>query len=269
MSKWSETDIRSFREAQRLAHESVLSIAKVLEVGMSEKEVCGLIEQYLNDIGVKSFFHKPFAWFGDRTKYHKFKNPLDFLPSKKLLKKGDVVILDVAPIVNGYVADVGYTFVFQDNPSLELKNARNILLKIRKEIPELFMSNLSTTEIWHKVENDLIESGFTNVYKKYPFSVLAHRVHKVPLKNMSGFISPFGLHSFWSIFSRGVFPELLGPKHKGSKLGVWAVEPHLGGDQFGAKFEELLIVEEDEQGKIKAKWIDDDVPHLKGGWPCL
>jgi hypothetical protein len=51
---------------------------------------------------------------------------------------------------------------------------------------------------------------------------------------------------------RLVFPEVLGPLHHGPKTGVWAIEPHIRVGAFGAKFEELLIVEPD-----RAYWLDD------------
>lgn len=45
---------------------------------------------------------------------------------------------------------------------------------------------------------------------------------------------------------------MLGPLHHGPKTGVWAIEPHIRVGAFGAKFEELLIVEAD-----RAYWLDD------------
>lgn len=44
--------------------------------------------------------------------------------------------------------------------------------------------------------------------------------------------------------------------------GLWAIEPHIGAQGFGAKFEELLVVEPD-----RAFWLDDDVPHRRNRAP--
>ena len=41
-------------------------------------------------------------------------------------------------------------------------------------------------------------------------------------------------------------------------IGLWAVEPHLGFQGVGAKWEELLVITEDD-----AFWLDDDVPHVR------
>lgn len=39
--------------------------------------------------------------------------------------------------------------------------------------------------------------------------------------------------------------------------GLWAVEPHLWGPGFGVKFEEILVVTEND-----AFWLDEELPHL-------
>jgi len=40
--------------------------------------------------------------------------------------------------------------------------------------------------------------------------------------------------------------------------GLWAVEPHVGLGAVGAKFEEILVVDERD-----ASYLDDDLPHLR------
>jgi hypothetical protein len=40
--------------------------------------------------------------------------------------------------------------------------------------------------------------------------------------------------------------------------GLWAVEPHIGHRGVGVKWEELLVVTEND-----AYWLDDDLPHVR------
>jgi hypothetical protein len=49
-----------------------------------------------------------------------------------------------------------------------------------------------------------------------------------------------------------VKPEVLNVDHRGAKTGIWAIEPHVRVGEFGCKFEELLVVEQD-----RAYWLDD------------
>ena len=244
-----------FRRAQRLAYQCALGISKELKEGWTERETATLMDTFLMDHGVRTFFHKSFAWFGDRTRFSGFTKYAHFMPSTTRLKEDDVIILDTAPVFEQYAGDIGYTTSLKPNPALDIAKER--LLKFRRDIPGFFESEMTPSQIWARVDQELKESGYDNIHSMYPFAVLGHRMHRMPLSNLPGIAIPFSLHSYWALLSRGLFPELLSPDHEGEKIGVWAIEPHLGGAGFGAKFEEILVVEKD-----RCYWLDDQVPHL-------
>ena len=251
-------ELDGFKKAQALSYDCAVTIAKELKPGWTEKQTSKLMDTFLKDHGVKHFFHKSFAWFGEHSKFHNFKTYFDFLPSKTTLKENDVIILDTAPIVNGFAGDIGFTFSL--TPNEELKKARSFLIKQREELQIFFSSELTADLIWKKIDENFKNSHYINCHKDYPFAVLGHRLHEIPFQNLPSIGIPFTLHSYWALFSRGLIPELLGPWHSGTKLGIWAIEPHLGlaSHPFGAKFEEILVVT-----KEKTYWLQDDVPHLK------
>lgn len=254
-SSWTEEDLAGHREAQRLAYQCATDIAAQIRVGLSEKRVAALMDTYLQDCGVKTFFHRSFAWFGERSAFEGFKSYFDFLPQDRELKEGEVVILDVAPIVKGYTADIGYTFSLTPNPQLE--KAQAFLLSLRQSIPKLFLSAQNVAQIYSEVDLAITRQGYQNRHSFYPGEVLGHRVHKCTLPFAPGLLRPFSLQAYLDLFSRGLFPELLGPHHQGDRRGLWAIEPHLGCQGFGAKFEEILVVTGE-----RAYWLDEEVPHL-------
>src|SRR5690606_31757968 len=96
-----------------------VDVARDLAPGVTEKEAARELGQRLRDEGVRSFFHQPFAWFGDRTCFRGFRTPLDFFPSGRRLEAGMPAILDVAPILEGYAADIGYAFSCGSNSIVE------------------------------------------------------------------------------------------------------------------------------------------------------
>jgi len=244
-----------FRKSQSLAYGCAIEIAQLLRVGWTEKKTAKMMDQWLGDHGVRSFFHKSFAWFGDRTRFQGFKHYTDFLPSKRVLSEDDVIILDTAPIFNGYTSDIGFTFALKPNEALN--QARADLLYFRDLIPKLFMKSECLGEVWRAVDFELVRMQYDNCHAEYPFGVLGHRIHQIPLSRFPGLSVPFSVHAFWSLLSRGLMPELLSENHRGKKEGLWAIEPHLGTQGFGIKFEEILVV--DDNG---ARWLTDDVPHL-------
>lgn len=255
----SETDAQGFKCAQRLAYEAAIAVGKELQEGWTEKQATDLMGTYLKDCGVKAFFHEPYAWFGDRTRFDGInrKKPLDFAPTDRRLKVEDAIILDVAPLVNGYIGDIGYSLSLE--PNTELENAMTFLRRLRKEIPKIFNEHLSHGgAIWKIIDNEIRLAGYDNIHKIYPFHVLGHRLRRVPFANLA-LKTPvrFSLHSVAQILAGGFFAELLNADHDGSLQGFWAIEPHIGGKGFGAKFEEVLVV--DSKG---CHWLDNEVPHL-------
>lgn len=227
---------------------------------MTERDAAQALEADLRRRGVHDWFHVPLAWFGERSSFQNMKGFRDYLPSTRKLEKGDVVILDIAPIVDGYIGDVGYTLCLDENPKFE--RVRASLSKLRLSIPNLFKSEKTLGEIWQEVEKNLLSEGYQNAYARYPFSVLGHRVPHVAgrrkFRNLVpfSFMSWFGMSAYLAFLKGGIASQLIRKNSSQSKLGLWAIEPHLGADGFGAKFEEILVVEPN-----KAFWLDDQVPH--------
>ena len=197
---------------------------------------------------------------GDRSRFDGIaKGPLGyfgFMPGKRLFQANDVVILDTAPFVEGCAADIGFTFSLVPNP--QLLKAREFLLELRKVLPQMFLdTNLTAGAIWQAVDQQLRARGYDNCHAHYPLEALGHRLHFSSLSDLPALAIPFSVQSYITLLSRGLFPEVLSPWHVGSKTGLWAIETQVGGHHFGAKFEEILVVEKD-----RAYWLDEQVPHV-------
>ena len=253
----SQSDLEGFQRAQALSFEAAVTVGQILRPGMTERQAAALIDDFLADHGVKSFFHTSMVWFGERSRFMGFTQKTDALPSRRVLQEGEVIVVDTAPIVNGYCGDIGFAFSLE--PNAELIKVRKYLLEFRRNLRDWFAGPMTTKEIWEKVDADLKANGYDNIHARYTYHVLGHRVHKMPLQKLKPlFANPYTQHAYWAFMSRGLFPELLTPWHEGEKLGLWALEPHLGAAGFGAKFEEILVVDKD-----KCYWLDEHVPHME------
>lgn len=267
-------DLEGFRAAQRLAYACADAIAAELKPGITEREVAAKMKAWLAAHGATDCLHQPFAWFGHRTAFRgligvnqlKGFNPA-FFPSGKVLEAGMPYILDCAPTLNGYTADIGYAGVLGENKILD--QLMDDLAAHRQLIIGMIRERRLMSEVSQAVDALCVKQGVEPRHHAYPFSVLAHRVEKLPETPIAPRLSVgrFGIRSVLSLGREA----LQGVKEGWSPLwashqrsahppvpGLWAVEPHLGFRDVGAKFEELLVITEND-----AFWLDDDVPHVR------
>jgi len=253
--------LAGFKHAQRVAYDAVEYVASLLTIGMTEQEAAALLADYLKQRGTERYLHRPFAWFGDHSRFDGYAGYGDYHPSDRRLKDGDVVILDVSPVVDGYIGDVGYAVSMGFNA--ELESAKQFQLELRRIIPELFASSMTPAQIWQEINRLIIDAGYDTIHAKYPHCVLGHRVFRVKPKSGKHLRIGWGGFGWFSLETNLEFFKMgpsaaLGPEHEGKKLGLWAIEPHLGWQGAGCKFEEILVVEPD-----RVYWLDDDVPHVR------
>lgn len=263
----SADDLEQFRAVQRLAYAAAEAVARELKPGMTERQAAKMQEVWLLDHGVTGWFHAPFAWFGDRTAFQGFRVALQFLPTNRRLEENMPFILDNAPVVNGYVADIGYAGVLGENRILDL--LLDDLAAHRALILDLIRQRRSMREVSQAVDRLILQQGHAPRHKAYPFETLAHTVQPMavhPGRKPRTYFK-FGLQAVealgrLSLVARGQGWSPIWSSNASSDHapvpGLWAVEPHLGFRGVGAKFEELLVITEDD-----AYWLDDETPHVR------
>ncbi|MFF1440879.1 M24 family metallopeptidase [Streptomyces sp. NPDC058295] len=264
-------ELRGFRRVQRLAYDCAQAVAAGLRPGVTEREAARTQREWLRERGVRDWFHLPFAWFGDRTAFTGFRVPLQFFPTDRRLEPGMPFILDLAPVYQGYTADIGYSGALGAHPVQEklmadLAAHRELILREVRE-------RRSLREIYADVDRLMVRQGYDNRHRAYPFGVIAHKVDRVRERRFSPRLFGFGTQSLKGLVS----DALRGHREGWSPLwspyrfsdhppqpGLWAVEPHLGFRGTGAKFEEILVVTDSADPEESAFWLDDDLPHVRG-----
>ncbi|WP_330458754.1 aminopeptidase P family protein [Streptomyces sp. NBC_00820] len=263
-------ELRGFRRVQRLAYECAEAVAARLEPGVTEREAARMQRRWLHERGVRDWFHLPFAWFGDRTAFTGFRVPLQFFPTDRALEPGMPFILDMAPVHEGFTADIGYSGALGDHPvqarlMADLRAHRELILREVRERRPL-------REIYEDVDRLMVRQGYANRHRAYPFGVIAHKVDRVRQRRLSAHLFGFGTQSLKGLASdalhghREGWSPLWSPYRFSDhppRPGLWAVEPHLGFRGTGAKFEEILVVTDSRDPAESAFWLDDDLPHTR------
>lgn len=262
---FSKTEIDRFRWLQQTCFGIQVELAGELEAGVTEKEVAVELFKRYRKAGAGNLFHLPVVLFGERTGLPGRWGIAKFFPRDVELKQGDAVILDGAPLFDGFLLDTSYSFSFGSNPDHDLM-MRSLLLQ-REKIHEAVNRNLSFLEIAQGVADDCDTLGYEGVHEKHPGAVLGHRSVRVRGPQGWRLRGSDGASLSWFLMKSAIAryrPEQSPLWNRGPSSdhaptdGLWLVEPHFASAGFGAKWEEILIIEQGE-----ARWLEDDPPHLR------
>lgn len=264
---FSAVQLKQFLALQRLSFSILEKMAAELKEGQTEKEVARSLVLRYREAGFTSFFHLPVVLFGERTALPGDFPVGKFFPKSRALLANEAVILDASPISSGYLVDTSYSFCFGENA--EHRDMMTGLAQFREQVCHGVNLGQSFKTIAEKVASDIQAMGYEAVHCKHPGEVLGHRAIKLPNLPFAWRFKGFDALSLaWFGFKNTIARVGLGreaPLWNTSKNsdhpphdGLWLVEPHAGKGNIGAKWEEILVIQNG-----YARWLDDEPPHVK------
>ena len=143
------------------------------------------------------------------------------------------------------------------------------LAQFRDSVPNAINQGESFKHVAEQVLETMTAAGYESVHTKHPGEVLGHRAIQTPNLPFELRTKGFDAVSLsWFKLKDSMARNRLGkhsplwnaqatsdhPAHD----GLWLVEPHAGLDPVGAKWEEILVIEDGQ-----ARWLDDDTPHVR------
>ena len=265
---FNEDELNKFKQFQQRSYQTLLDIKEQLKIGMTEIQVARMIRKSFHQQGVHSYFHVPVALFGERTGYPGNFGQFEALATDKKLEQDMAIILDAAPIYEGYIVDTSLATSFGNNPQ-QLKLHRQ-LESYRDELLQMVKARQSFSDIELRMNEKIIASGAQNCHRKHIGEVIGHRIfretrsmwNKLTYKQLS---IKHVAWLFWKSIAtkKGWINESPNWNHRRTSAhppfeGLWAVEPHFAINGIGVKFEEIMVITKDD-----AYWLDDDLPHTR------
>ena len=260
--------LERFKVLQRQVYATLQEVADGLRPGVTERAVARRIHAACRGQGARTYFHVPVALFGERSAYPGAFGQLEALPTGRELHEGDAVILDAAPVFDGYTADCSYAVPRAGGDRAAFLEADALLSRCRALILDRARQRANMRAVAREVDALITAAGFDNCHKKHIGKVLGHRV----TRSAAGWI---GSRRIWGLAplpvsyfvlsgaraSRGraeLTPNWNHTRQSDCPMqpGLWAVEPHVARGAMGVKFEEMLVVTGD-----SADYLDDDLPH--------
>ena len=259
--------LNEFKRLQRLSFSILEQMATELSEGITEKDVARELVKRYRANGFTSFFHLPVVLFGERTALPGDWKLGHFFPKSRSLKQNDAVILDAAPLSKGYLVDTSYSFCFGEN--VAHKQMMADLAEFRASVLNAVNSGETFKQIADDVHARIVNLGYEPVHHKHPGEVLGHRAVKMANLPFTWRLNGFdGLTLGWFKLKGDLSKTIFKAKsplwnqsaqsNRAPYDGLWLVEPHMGMENVGAKWEEILVIQDGQ-----AYWLDDDVPHRR------
>lgn len=260
--------LERFRTLQQQVYATLEEIGDSLRPGLTEKEAARFLRRALHAQGAQTYFHVPVALFGERSTYPGDFGELGALPTERVLEDGDAVIVDAAPIFDGYTIDCSYSVPRPHGDTATFAEADALLARCRSVLLERARQRANMRAVAREIDTLIRDAGFENCHKKHIGKVLAHRITRstggwIGTSRLWG-LSPLPVSYFfaYSFVSANGYADLT-PNWNDTRQsdcamqpGLWAVEPHVARGNTGSKFEEILVVTEDD-----AWYLDDALPH--------
>lgn len=267
IAEFSPAELAQFKNFQSASYETLLEVVETLKAGDSEKDVARRLRKRFHEQGVHHYFHVPVVLFGERTAYPGAFGPFEALSTDQVLRKGMPVILDAAPIYQGYTVDTSYAFSFGPNKTHDelmraLQPLRELILRRTRE-------RATFRDIAREVDQEIKALGYENCHRKHIGMVLGHRLTQVPdrwinrrriwglgAEQVGWFFAKSFAAQWWGGDGSPNWNHTRSSDHPPTP-GLWAVEPHLGHKGVGVKFEEILVITGN-----GAEYLDDGgLPH--------
>src|SRR5205085_7299327 len=117
--------------------------------------------------GVQTYFHVPVALFGERSTYPGEFGELGALPTDRELREDDAVIVDAAPIFDGYMMDCSYAVPRSGADCATFDEADRLLQSCRSRILERANERANMRDVAREIDAMITSAGFENCHRKH------------------------------------------------------------------------------------------------------
>ena len=144
-------EIERIRAAAKVAATGMRAAVEALKPGITESQVAAEAEYAFRQAGAEEFW-RTYVSSGPRT------NTAHGLPTLRKLQAGDLVMIDIHPIVNGYSADICRT-ICVGKPTAEQQMAYDLYLKAQQTTIAKVKAGVGMVELEQTLHGVIKEAG--------------------------------------------------------------------------------------------------------------
>ncbi len=166
-------EIESIRNAAHVADVGMAVAVKAVKPGVTESEIAAEAEYAMRKAGAEEFY-RTYVASGART------NIAHGLPTTRKLQAGDLVMVDVHPVVNGYSADMCRT-VCVGAPRKEQQAAYDLFLQAQQATIAKVQAGIGIEELEHTLHGALKDAGHGSHIFGLPIHGVGIELEEAPL----------------------------------------------------------------------------------------
>ena len=144
-------EIECIRAAAKVASAGMAAAVKAVKRGITESQLAAEAEHAMRRAGADEFW-RTYVSSGPRT------NIAHGLPTQRKLRAGDLVMIDIHPIVSGYSADICRT-VCVGQPTAEQQAAYDLFLTAQQATIAKVKAGVGMVELEHTLHGAIQEAG--------------------------------------------------------------------------------------------------------------
>ena len=142
-----EDEIEKIQKACQITDNTFEYVKKILQYGMTEKELSFEIEKFMLENGADGVAFESVVAFGENTSMP------HAVPSNRKLESGDIIQLDIGAKYNGYCSDFSRV-IFVDFVKNEYEDSYQFVLEQQQKIAESFRDGTNVKPIIKNRETD-------------------------------------------------------------------------------------------------------------------
>ncbi|HLA99204.1 MAG TPA: Xaa-Pro peptidase family protein [Anaerolineales bacterium] len=144
-------EVNCIREAARVAAAGMAAAVEAVKPGLTESQIAAEAEYAMRQAGAEEFW-RTYVSSGPRT------NIAHGLPTTRKIQTGDLVMIDIHPIVSGYSADICRT-VCAGRPTEEQQQAYDLYLKAQQSTIQLAKAGVGVADLEHHLHQVIRDGG--------------------------------------------------------------------------------------------------------------
>jgi Xaa-Pro aminopeptidase len=145
-----EDELRIMRQASAISDEAFNIVSKRIEAGMTEKQVAWDIEKTMRDLGADERAFGSIVGSGPNGAM------AHAVPSNRLIREGEPIVIDMGAKVHGYNSDMTRTIILGE-PTDKFREIYNIVLRANLEVSRQARAGMTGVEI-NQIARDVIDA---------------------------------------------------------------------------------------------------------------